>query len=133
MIVHAARPRGRVLPGGGDPSSEYAGVRFRTAILETLQVLDAVVAPTTSPIPTSSRHASPLAKYLPLLQGENAIIPKALLPLLELYEKQLEDAKWKLEEPTVEDYENCLRMVAILVDTVSKRARTTSNDVQGVS
>lgn len=128
MIVHAARPKGRVLPGWGDPSSDYAGMRFRTAILDTLQMVDAVVpaslpSSSQSPIPTSSRHASPLAKYLPLLEGENAILSKSLLPLLGLYEKKLEDAKWKLEEPTQEDYETSLRIATILVDTIQKRTK----------
>lgn len=130
MIVHASRPKGRLLPGWGDPGSEYAGVRFRTAILDTLQVIDTVLpaaaaaAPqhASTPIPTASRHASPLIKLLPLLEGEDPTIPKALIPLLDLYEKMLEDAKWSLDEPTKEDYETCLRITAVLVDAIGKRA-----------
>ncbi|CAD6568992.1 MAG: hypothetical protein CYPHOPRED_003015 [Cyphobasidiales sp. Tagirdzhanova-0007] len=127
MIVHATSPQGRTLPGWGAPGTDYAGVRFRSAILQTLDVLEAVLPPlksSSSPsalIPTRSKHASPLAKYMPLFGGDQPIIPNTLLPLLNLYEKYLEDARWRFEEPSEQDYENCLRIVAVLVDVVGKR------------
>lgn len=124
MIVNATSPKGRTLPGWGAPNSDYAGVHFRSAILDTLKVLDTLL-PTASdlvtPIPTRSKHASPLAKYQSSLVGEQAIVPKALLPLIQLYEQLLEDARWKQEEPTQADYENCLRIVAVLVDVINKQ------------
>ena len=134
MIVQATRPRDRTLPGWGKSGTDYANVNFRSGILQTLQVIETIFpspnyssSNKSTPIPTRSRHASPLAKYLPLLtgsvdgEGEKALIPKAMLPILNLYEKHLEDAKWKEEEPTEQDYEECLRIVAVLVDVVGKR------------
>ena len=130
MIVHATRPTGRALPGWGTTDSEYSGIHFRSAILQTVSVLDAVIpgrllspdSATARPIPTRSKHASPLAKYLPLLQGDDPVIPRALLPLLQLYESRLEDARWAAQEPTQAHYEECLRIVAVLVDVIGKRA-----------
>ena len=125
MIAYATNPKGRHLPGWGAPGTEYTGVHFRSGILQTLQVIDTVLPSSqrleNTPIPTKSKHASPLAKYLPLLEGSQPLIPTALLPLLQLYENYLEDARWKAQEPTQEDYETCLRIVAVVVDVVGKR------------
>lgn len=135
LILHATRPTGRTLPGWGSPDTDYAGVHFRTAILQTVKVLETVLPlpPERSahqqPAPTKSKRVSPLLRYLPLLQGDSPIIPRSLLPLLQLYEKQLENAKWQLEEPTQADYETCLRIVAVLVDVVGKRTRGATANV----
>jgi hypothetical protein len=129
MIVNATSPKGRTLPGWGAPGSDYAGVHFRSAILDTLKVLDTLLpsaSDSSSPIPTKSKHTSPLAKYHTSLIGEQAIVPKAMLPLIQLYEQLLEDARWKQEEPTQADYENCLRIVAVLVDILNKRGALTT-------
>jgi hypothetical protein len=134
MIVSACQPTGRSLPGWGDPQSDYAGIRFRTAILQTVSVLEKAVpvdnflghtetdkAPS-HPIPSSrSPRVSLLAKYIPLTQGEDPILPKSLRPLLLLYETHLENARWRHREPEQKDYEDCLRIVAVLVDVLGKR------------
>ena len=43
------------------------------------------------------------------------------MPLLVLYEKHLEDARWKAEEPTQEQYQDCVRILAVLLNILSKR------------
>lgn len=130
MIVHACQPTGRTLPGWGDPNSDYAGIRFRTAILDTVIVLEKAVPQSyfskaeqedsLNP-PSRSVRVSLLAKYIPLTQGEDPILPKSLMPLLVLYEKHLEDARWKAEEPTQEQYQDCVRILAVLLNILSKR------------
>lgn len=130
MIVHACQPTGRTLPGWGEPNSEYAGIRFRTAILNTVKVLDKAIPPSCLPQQNDEKHTktqpnsvrvSLLAKYIPLTQGDNPILPKSLMPLLLLYESHLEDARWKSQEPTRAQYEDCLRIVAVLLDILGKR------------
>lgn len=128
--MNLCQPTGRTLPGWGDPNGDYAGIRFRTAILETVQVLDKAVPASYlaeqsesnrfNP-PSKSLRVSLLAKYIPLTQGEDPILPKSLTPVLILYEKHLEDARWKREEPTQAQYEDCLRIVALLVSLLSQR------------
>lgn len=130
MIVNACQPAGRTLPGWGDSDGDYAGVRFRTAILDTVKVLEKAVPSsyfssdtekTRFNPPSKSLRVSLLAKYIPLTQGDDPILPKSLTPLLLLYEKHLEDARWKAEEPTQAQFEDCSRIVAVLVDILSKR------------
>lgn len=130
LIVHACQPTGRILPGWGEPDSDYAGVRFRTAILSTVTVLDKAIPPSCFPrqerdkssqFPSRSVRESLLAKYIPLTQGENPVLPKSLMPLLLLYERHLEHARWNAQEPTKAQYEDCLRIVAVLLDVLGKR------------
>lgn len=131
MIVNACQPTGRTLPGWGSPDSDYTGIRFRTAILDTVKVLDKAVPPSYlisndsdsnrfNP-PSKSLRVSLLAKYIPLTQGDDPLLPKSLTPLLVLYEQHLEDARWKREEPIQAQYEDCLRIVAVLVSVLSKQ------------
>jgi hypothetical protein len=134
MIADACQPTGRTLPGWGDPNSDYAGIRFRTAILNTITVLEKAVPPSyfadqqqqkkgfnvANPASKSVR-VSLLAKYIPLTQGDTPVLPKSLMPLLLLYENHLEDARWKAHEPTQKQYEDCLRIVAVLLDILGKR------------
>ena len=80
------------------------------------------------PIPTaSSPHHSPLAKYMPIFFAADDkpsttpdLLPKQFLPLLQLYDRHLENARYQREEPTQQDYEDCLRVVAVIVAAVKK-------------
>lgn len=44
----------------------------------------------------------------------------SLLLFLGEYERVIEDARWKLEEPTREDYEVCIKLVATIGNVVKK-------------
>lgn len=64
---------------------------------------------------------SPLQKYMPtFFSPPTNLLPIQFKPLLQLYEKRLQDARLAREEPTQEDYEDCLRVVSIVVASVKK-------------
>lgn len=141
MIAYQSCPRGRTLPGWGTPGSVYDGLHFRTEILDSVGVLTEAVwtqlfPHSIPPKPLNSRNRSPLADYWPLLEPETIIaadgdsaptlvqpvLPATLAPILRLYEQHLENARWASAEPTLEDYEDCIRVVSVLMSVLGDKA-----------
>lgn len=73
-----------------------------------------VLAPFLPPSPLSPR-AAPLSPLAPLLSLTPSPLPEALAPLAELYEHLLVRAKYGKEEPSEEDWDNVVKIVAVFV------------------
>ncbi|KAM0746947.1 hypothetical protein T439DRAFT_329218 [Meredithblackwellia eburnea MCA 4105] len=97
VIALISRPEGRRMEGWGRPGTEYEGIHFRTAILSTIPVLQSL------PLPLSSS------------------LPPALHPLADLYDDLLSKAKYGKMEPTEEEYEECVKIVAVFVGVLQAR------------
>lgn len=137
MIAHASNPKRRTLPGWGAPGTDFAGMHFRTEILETLKTFDSFMvserveelmdksmdASNPSSLHKGSRFTSPLARWKPVLTGHRAVIPQAYSPIVSVYEKRLEDARWKADEPSQEDYEECVRALAVIMSAVTEQKK----------
>jgi preprotein translocase subunit Sss1 len=47
-----------------------------------------------------------------------AALPAVCRPLIQSWDRHLENARWRREEPTMEDYEEVLRIVAVVIQLV---------------
>lgn len=67
------------------------------------------------PTKTIDSRASSLSPLSSLLSLNPNPIPPALNPLVELYEQYLMQAKYEEKEPAEEDWDNVVKIVAVLV------------------
>ncbi|KAL8286962.1 hypothetical protein RQP46_003968 [Phenoliferia psychrophenolica] len=117
VIAHISQPKGRTQDGWGRPGTAHENVHFRQAILSTISVLQSILNRLYPPPPLSPR-ASPLSPVAPLLALSPSPVPDALVPLAEMYEEYLIKAKFGQEEPTEEDWDACVKLVAVFIGVV---------------
>ncbi|GAA5892239.1 hypothetical protein JCM6882_003619 [Rhodosporidiobolus microsporus] len=121
IITKVSQPKGRNQAGWGRPGTPFEDVYFRGSILSTIATLRAALLPLfpfLSEMPVS--RASPLSPLAPLLSLDPSPIPEALLPLADLYEQQLVKAKYGKEEPTAEDWDAVVKVVAVFVGVLQQ-------------
>lgn len=70
--------------------------------------------------PLKSR-SSPLSPFAPLLSSQPSVIPSALIPLAQLYEKHLQSARYGKDEPTEEVYVEVIKIVAVFVGILGRK------------
>ncbi|KAI5478298.1 citrate synthase [Pseudohyphozyma bogoriensis] len=105
VIASISQPKGRQQEGWGRPGTPHEGVHFRSAILSTPAVLRSVLPK------TSTSRASPLSP----LSVRPSPLPEAMRPLADLYEQYLVAAQYGEKEPTEEDYDSVVKIVAVFV------------------
>ncbi|GAA6039253.1 hypothetical protein JCM8097_003229 [Rhodosporidiobolus ruineniae] len=122
VITKVSQPKGRNQAGWGRPGTPFEDVYFRGSILSTIPTLRSALLPLFPSLASTpharSRSLSPLA---PLLSLDPSPIPDALVPLAELYEQQLVRAQYGKEEPTAEDWDAVVKVVAVFVGVLGQQ------------
>ncbi|GAA5837305.1 hypothetical protein JCM11251_004960 [Rhodosporidiobolus azoricus] len=121
VITKVSQPKGRNQAGWGRPGTPFEDVYFRGSILSTIPTLRAALLPLFPFLATTPHSRSaPLSPLAPLLSLSPSPIPDALLPLANLYEEQLVKAKYGKEEPTAEDWDAVVKVVAVFVGVLQQ-------------
>lgn len=74
--------------------------------------------PSTS-LPSTAPRASSLSPLAPLIALRPSPIPEALIPVVDLYEQHLVRAKYGSREPEEEEWDEVVKVVAVLVGVLS--------------
>ncbi|KAI0932292.1 hypothetical protein AcW2_000964 [Taiwanofungus camphoratus] len=102
LVTYESQPKEGLQEGWGRPESRYQGVRFRTALLETVREIDALVHLIIPRHPLLRPHARMLHHFrfiLPLLpRGEDGLSP------LHYYDSAIQLARHASREPTEREF-----------------------------
>lgn len=74
------------------------------------------------PPPPLNPRASPLSPLAPLLALTPSPVPNALVPLAEMYEGYLTTAKFGRQEPTEDEWDSCVKLVAVFIGVLGGAA-----------
>ncbi|KAG8905325.1 hypothetical protein FRB99_000206 [Tulasnella sp. 403] len=110
ITVAVSRPQRAHHPGWGTPGSQYEGIRFRNAILDTIADVDKLARTFLPDLPPLRPHR-PMIDHLKrldfvLLQNDST--------RLRTYHSLVEQARYDEEEPTEADWEKCQEVVGQL-------------------
>jgi hypothetical protein len=127
-----------------------AGLRFRTAILDTVKVigtctynlLSCLIVPVDQlyaedlapadliPYPTAqSPYHSPIRPLYPIcFESRDALLPHAFLPVFKEYEAQVARAKFGVDEPDEDDFRMCYSAMLVIVSEVKKALLKRANE-----
>ncbi|GAA5837333.1 hypothetical protein JCM11251_004969 [Rhodosporidiobolus azoricus] len=132
LIAKVSQPKGRTFAGWGGPGGHCDGARFRSAILDTIPTLRIALQPHSPLLPLGPLARScPLSPLAPLLALRPSPVPAALRPLAELYEQKLLEAKYGKAEPTEEDWEAVVKVVAVVVGVLQGKQEGKGVDLGG--
>jgi len=107
IAVAVSRPKKGTHPGWGAPDSNYPGMHFRTAILDTIGEIDKLARTFLPELPPLRPHR-PMIGHLKrldfvLLQDDHS--------RLRDYDGLVQRARFDVDEPTQEDWERCEEIV----------------------
>ncbi|GAA99667.1 uncharacterized protein L969DRAFT_86999 [Mixia osmundae IAM 14324] len=130
IIATVGQPQRRTIPGYGTSDSPYPRLHFRTAIKETAKVLTRLIETHLTDkdlqqLARQSPRQSTLVRLAPFLFERlspdiEPLVPPQYLPLLKLYDSHVDNARYRRKEPTQQEYEDCLRVLALLVAAVQR-------------
>ncbi|KAK7463765.1 hypothetical protein VKT23_005702 [Stygiomarasmius scandens] len=102
LIANQSLPKEALRPGWGRPGTPYEGIRFRTALLDTIPVLDSLahnVIPATPPLKPHVRMIHHFRYIIPLLNiHEDGLTP------LHYYDSVIQLARYSRREPSEEEF-----------------------------
>ncbi|THU94826.1 hypothetical protein K435DRAFT_667476 [Dendrothele bispora CBS 962.96] len=103
LISHESLPKEASRPGWGQPGTPYQDIRFRTALLETIPVLDNLarnIIPATPPLKPHARMLHHFRYIIPILNtGDDGLTP------LHYYDSVIQLARYSSREPTLKEFE----------------------------
>lgn len=100
-------------------------------VLEPFHTLPVGIKPLGKSSLTHSKYDAPLDPYLPLLfNTDPPLLLPQYLPLLKLYSQHLEKAHFSTNEPSQADYEDSLRVVAVIMAEIQKFSKLDLNSVE---
>ncbi|KAG7528235.1 hypothetical protein FFLO_06324 [Filobasidium floriforme] len=115
VIAHLSQPTSTHQEGWGQPETQFGGIYFReriramyTVILESLDSLTP-----TSNKPSHRDRRLPKDSFTHLTA--HPALPETVKPLLKVFLKQLEAARYARSEPNEKEFENCMKVVALML------------------
>ncbi|KAL0950957.1 hypothetical protein HGRIS_007708 [Hohenbuehelia grisea] len=113
LITYESQPKDAFHEGWGRPGTQYEGVRFRRALLDTVHEIDElahIVFPRHRPLKPHARMLEHFRALIPLLPST----PEGI-SYLHYYDSAVQIARDSSKEPTEEEFDNGMRAVRAIV------------------
>ncbi|KAH9946688.1 hypothetical protein B0H21DRAFT_742640 [Amylocystis lapponica] len=135
LVAYESQPQNEYQEGWGRPGTKYAGVRFRTALLDTIREIDALAHMIIPHHPILRPHARMLHHFrfiLPLLpRDEDGLTP------LHYYDSTIQLVRLASQEPTEAEYlvgmEAAMSIKRILDDCRQEMLESSSTEHENTS
>ncbi|GHJ89624.1 hypothetical protein NliqN6_6026 [Naganishia liquefaciens] len=113
VIAYISQPTAGKQEGWGRPGSQFASIHFRKSIRETFHV---ILKTLDDQMPGVSRLTYP--PYAICQITSHPAWPTPAQPLLDMYDAIFTKAKYARSEPDAEEYERCIKIVALIMGLI---------------